>query len=89
MIKKILILALFLVIPLFVSSPIISYAATTDSNTQQTEQKKITWEQFWKDIWAALGAFFANFKMEIKAWFAKEQPVDCLIQYNKLRHAER
>lgn len=78
MIKKILILALFLVIPFFVTSPIVSYAATTDSNTQQTEQKKVTWEQFWKDLWAALGAFFANFKMEIKAWFAKEQPVDCL-----------
>jgi len=81
MVKKIIILALLLVIPFFVSSPIITYAANSDSTTQQT-QKTTSWEQFWADLWATIGSFFSNFRMEIKSWFSKERPIPCVPKPN-------
>lgn len=75
MIKKIIILALFLVVPFFVSSPVITYAATSNSTTQQ--EKPLTFSEF---IWKVIANLFSNLRIEIRTWFVKDkqQLIPCL-----------
>lgn len=77
MVKKIIILALFLVIPFFVNSSIVTYAANSDSTTQQTQEKKLS---FGEIIWQTIANLFVRLRLEVRLWFSNESPISCEIK---------
>lgn len=77
MVKKIIILVLFLIIPFFVNSPVVIYAANSDSTSQQTQGKKLSWPEFWANLWQTIANLFINLRLEVKLWFSKESIISC------------
>ena len=72
MLKKFIIISLFLIVPFFNFSPKFVIAQSTSDTTEQ-QSSQTDWQQFWSSILN----LFTSLRSDIKLSFSKEYPISC------------